>query len=120
MEKRSFAERIEELEQRKANTQKKAAQYDEQLKRLRKLDAEEKRKQRTHKLIVCGAELAALYNKVLELDEVLAVVNFLREQQRLGIFSLENGNLEEEQPRQEGEKTMVLDDGAIFNGMFNF
>lgn len=120
MEKRSFAERIEELEQKKEKAQKKATQYDGQLKRLRKQEVDEQRKQRTHKLIVCGAELAALYDRVLELDEVLAVVNFLREQQRLGIFSLENGNLEEEQQRQENEKTRDLDDGSIFNGMFNF
>ena len=120
MEKRSFAERIVELEQRKEKAQKMASQYDEQLKRLRKQEADEQRKQRTHKLIVCGAELAALFDRVLELDEVLTVVNFLREQQRLGIFSLGNEALEEEQPRQESEKMMDLDDGSIFNGMFNF
>lgn len=89
MSSKSLVDRVAEIREKREKIRKKLEQYDNQVKRLEKQAAEEERKQRTHNLIVCGAELAALFGRVLQKDEVLTVVNFLREQQQLGNFTLE-------------------------------
>ena len=86
---RPLADRIAEKRAQKERYDKKAEKCDEELKALLKKEAEETRKQRTHKLIVAGAELAALYGRTLEKDEILALVEFLRQQKNAGIFTLE-------------------------------
>ena len=117
---RPITERVAEVKKKREKTKKKLEQYDEQIKRLEKLDAEEKRKQRTHALVVCGAELAALFGKVLDKNEVLVVVNFLREQQNAGNFTLEKQKSEEtEEPRVPSENTQ-RNEGQPFGGFFNF
>lgn len=85
---RPITERVAEAKEKRQRMKKRLEQYDEEIKRLEKQEAEEARKRRTHLLIVCGAELAALYGKVLCEDEIHTVVNFLREQQTSGIFTL--------------------------------
>ena len=62
---RPITERVAEVKKKREKTKKKLEQYDEQIKRLEKQDADEKRRQRTHSLVVCGAELAALFGKIL-------------------------------------------------------
>lgn len=117
---RPHAERLAELQARREKAKQKAAQYDEQIKRLEKLAAEEERKRRTHALIVCGAEMAALFEKVLDQEEIYTVVNFLREQQELGNFTLEKTKTENvETIMEEAEKT---NDGTgdVFGGFFDF
>lgn len=117
---RPLTERVEEVKQKREKAQKKVAQYDEQLKRMEKQAVEEERKVRTHKLIVCGAELASLFEKVLELDEVYQVVNFLREQRELGAFTLAKSEISEtEKPREVIEKT-ESDEPKLYGGFFNF
>lgn len=117
---RPLAERVEEVKQKREKAQKKVDQYDEQIKRMEKQAVEEERKARTHKLIICGAELASLFEKVLELDEVYQVVNFLREQRELGIFALgENETTEAEEPGNAFEKT-ESDEPKLYGGFFNF
>ena len=70
--------------------------------------------------MVCGAELAALFGKVLNENEVLAVVNFLREQQNAGNFTLETQKTEvTEEPRMPSENTQG-NEGEPFGGLFNF
>lgn len=105
---RPITERVAEVKEKRQRMKKRLEQYDEEIKRLEKQEAEEARKHRTHMLIVCGAELAALYGKVLSEDEIHAVVNFLREQQTAGIFTLgisENSVTEnyQEQPIETNE-----------------
>lgn len=90
---RPLKERIAEKRAQKERYDKKAEKCDEELKALLKKEAEETRKQRTHKLIVAGAELAALYGRTLEKDEVLAVVEFLRRQKNTGVFTLEKAEI---------------------------
>lgn len=117
---RPHAERLAELQGRREKAKQKAAQYDEQIKRLEKLAAEEERKRRTHALIVCGAEMAALFEKVLDQEEIYTVVNFLREQQALGNFTLAKTETEElETSEEEPEKTKV-DFEDTFGGFFDF
>ena len=71
-------------------------------------------------LIVCGAEIAALYGKVLSEDEIHAVVNFLREQQNAGYFTLEKQKAEvTEESRVPSENTQG-NEGEPFGGLFNF
>ena len=95
-------------------------QYDEQIKRLEKIAAEEARKKRTHALVVCGAEIAALFEKVLDQDEIYAVVNFLREQQELGNFSLvQREKTKMEIDGEDLEKTRK-DGTVLYGGMFHF
>ena len=117
---RPITERVAEVKKKREKTKKKLEQYDEQIKRLEKQDADEKRRQRTHALVVCGAELAALFGKVLDKNEVLVVVNFLREQQNAGNFTLEKQKSEEtEEPRVPSENTQ-RNEGQPFGGFFNF
>lgn len=117
---RPITERVAAVKEKREKAKKKVEQYDEQIKRLEKLDAEEKRKQRTHALVVCGAELAALFGKVLDENEVLVVVNFLREQQNAGNFTLEKQITEVmEEPRVPSEKTQSNEEEP-FGGFFNF
>ena len=114
---RPITERVAEVKKKREKTKKKLEQYDEQIKRLEKQDADEKRRQRTQSLVVCGAELAALFGKILNENEVLTVVNFLREQQNAGHFTLEKQITEE--PREPSENTQG-NEGEPFGGLFNF
>ena len=117
---RPIIERVAEVKAKREKTRKKLEQYDEQIKRLEKQDADEKRRQRTHALVVCGAELAALFGKVLDENEILAVVNFLREQQNAGAFTLEKQkSAVAEEPREPSENTQSIE-GEPFGGLFNF
>jgi hypothetical protein len=120
MDARSHDERVADLQARRDKARKRAAQYDEQIKRLERKAAEEERKQRTHSLIVCGAEIAALFDKVLDQDEIYTVVNFLREQRDLGFFTLEKAEMAaKETDREEAEKRSD-DFGDLFGGFFDF
>lgn len=117
---RPYEERVAEVKAKREKAKKKVEQYDEQIKRLEKQDADEKRRQRTHALVVCGAELAALFGKVLNEEEILMVVNFLREQQNAGIFTLEKQKPKEtEEPREPEEKT-ERNESNLFGGFFDF
>ena len=114
----SVSKRVADVKAKRERTKKRLEQYNEEIKRLEKQEAEEARKYRTHMLIVCGAELAALYEKnLLEKDEIHAVVNFLREQQNAGNFTLETQKTEE--PREPSENTQG-NEGEPFGGLFNF
>lgn len=118
---RTTKERIAEVKAKRQRTMKRIGQYDEEIKQLEKKDAEEERKYRTHMLIVCGAELAALFQRsFLEKDEIHAVVNFLREQQNAGNFTLEKQKTEgTEEPREPSENTQSNKEEP-FGGLFNF
>ena len=117
---RPITERVATVQEKREKAKKKVEQYDEQIKRLEKLDAEEKRKQRTHALVVCGAELAALFGKVLDENEIFAVVNFLREQQNAGNFTLQKQKTEvTEEPRVPSENTQTNKE-ELFGGLFDF
>ena len=85
-----------------------------------KKEAEETRKQRTHKLIVAGAELAALYGRALEKDEVLALVEFLQQQQNAGIFTLEKTEATVAETTREPEAKTKTGNGDLFGDLFNF
>ena len=63
---RTTKERLAEVKAKRQRTKKRMEQYDEEIKQLEKKDAEETRKHRTHLLIVCGAELAALFGEPLK------------------------------------------------------
>lgn len=117
---RPHAERLAELQVRREKAKRKAAQYDEQIKRLEKLAAEEERKRRTHALIVCGAEIAALFEKVLDQDEVHTVVNFLREQRALGNFTLAKTETTEVETNEEKPEKTKVDFEDTFAGFFDF
>lgn len=116
---RPHAERLAELQLRREKAKQKAAQYDEQIKRLEKLAAEEERKRRTHALIVCGAEMAALFEKVLDQDEVHTVVNFLREQQALGNFTFAKTETAELVTNKEEPEKTKDDSEDPFAGFFD-
>ncbi len=117
---RPYEERVAEVKAKREKAKKRVKQYDEQLKRMEERDTEDKRKKRTHALVVCGAELAALFGKVLNEEEILTVVNFLREQQNAGIFTLEKQKPKEaEEPREPEEKT-ERNESTLFGGFFDF
>ena len=117
---RPITERVAEVKEKRQRMKKRLEQYDEEIKRLEKQEAEEARKRRTHLLIVCGAELAALYGKVLCENEIHTVVNFLREQQNAGTFTL--GTKEESTATKSQEQILETKrtDEDIFGEMFGF
>lgn len=118
---RTYKQRIEETKAKRTRAMKRVGQYDEEIKQLEKKDAEEERKYRTHMLIVCGAELAALFQRsYLGKDEIHTVVNFLREQQNAENFTLEKQKTEvTEEPREPSENTESNGEEP-FGGFFNF
>lgn len=91
MAEKSLSDRVAEKEAQLKKAMSKTERCKAELKRLKNRKESEERKERTHKLVVCGAEIASLYDgHVLELDEVHALVNFLREQKKRGIFTIPN------------------------------
>lgn len=117
---RPWEERVAEVKAKREKTRKKLDQYDEQIKRMEKQASDEARKKRTHALIVCGAELAALFGKVLDQDEVYAVVNFLREQRDLGTFTLGQKETQKEEATREQTREMDGTDEIFLNDFFSF
>lgn len=117
---RPWEERVAEVKAKREKAQKKIDQYDEQIKRMEKLASEEARKQRTHALIVCGAELAALFGKVLDTDEIYAVVNFLRVHRDLGTFALGQKETQNEEATREQTQETNGTDEIFLNDFFSF
>lgn len=117
----SVSKRVADVKAKRERAKKRLEQYNEEIKRLEKQEAEEARKYRTHMLIVCGAELAALYEKnLLEKDEIHAVVNFLREQQAAGVFTLRNTEEVTAEEPQELTEEMNGSNEDIFGELFGF
>ena len=94
-EPRSIEERVAEKEAQLEKVLKKADQYKAQIKQLEARKSEEERKKRTHKLIVCGAEIASIFGKPLEEDEVKQLSVFLKNQVETGAFLLSEDNKNE-------------------------
>ena len=111
-------ERVAEVKAKREKAKKKLDQYDEQIKRMEKQASDEVRRQRTHALIVCGAELAALFGKVLNTDEIHTVVNFLREQRDLGTFALVPKETKEENGAQRTAQEKEEIDENFLNELF--
>ena len=120
-EKRPYETRVQEKQEQLERTLRKAEQYKEQLKQMKLKQKEAERKERTHKLIVAGAELSALYNGVLEIEAVHMLINFLRVQKEHGVFDLTK---KEEQVKEEvmieQEENKKVEDDFFFDGMFDF
>lgn len=113
--------RVAEKEEQMRKAFEKAEQYKAQLKQLQIRKADEERKERTHKLIVCGAELAALYGRPLEAPEIKAMVDFLRQMKETGQFTVcnEENQTEAAEPVEiENLKPAEKDDGSHY--IFNF
>ena len=117
---RPYEERVAEVQRKRAKTAKRLAQYDEQLKDMEKKEKEEQRKRRTHSLIVCGAEIAALFDRALDQDEIYAVVNFLREQRDLGNFTFEKTESAAVEVIEETPEKTNDGFGDLFGGLFDF
>jgi hypothetical protein len=119
-EPKSWETRVAEKEAQLQRALRKAEQYKEQLKQLQTRKANEERKQRTHRLIVAGAELAALYGRVLDQDEVLAVVDFLRQQKDNGLFTLEKTETAVTEKAKEPELEAKTENAELYGGLFDF
>ena len=117
---RPYEERIAEVVAKRDKAQRRVDQCNEQLKDMEKKEKEEQRKRRTHSLIVCGAEIAALFDKVLDQDEIYTVVNFLREQRELGNFTLEKTEIAAVETIEEEPEKTKDDFRDLFGGFFDF
>ena len=118
---RSLEMRVQEKQEQLERTLKKAEKYKEQLKQLKSRAKTVEYKQRTHKLVVCGAQLAALFEHVLEEEEIYQVVNFLREQMKLGRFELVKKEMVvPEEPKIEQEEKKTIEEVWGFEDMFDF
>ena len=112
--------RVQEKQEQLERALKKAEKYKEQLKTLKARAKTEERKVRTHKLIMAGVQLSALFEHTLELEEIYQVVNYLREQMKLGKFELvKKENIVQEEPKIEQEEKTVEEVWG-FDGMFDF
>ena len=114
------SKRVADMKAKRERAKKRLEQYNEKIKRLEKQEAEEVRKRRTHLLIVCGAEIAALYGNPLEETEIHTLVNFLREQQNAGIFTLRKTEESAEEEPQEPIAETNGKDEDIFGELFGF
>ncbi len=111
-------DRVAEKEAQLQKTMDKAERCKAQLKKLKDRQDNEERKERTHKLIVCGAELAALYGHVLSKDEMSSLVDFLRSQKDAGIFTFsESGEAISQEPKEQNEKNEL---DSFFGDFFGF
>lgn len=115
-----ISQRVADMKEKREKTKKRLEQYNEKIKRLEKQEAEEARKRRTHLLIVCGAEIAALYGNPLEEDKIHILVNFLREQQNAGIFTLRKAEEAAAEEHQEPIAETNGKDEDIFGELFGF
>ena len=92
MSERDFETRIAEAEAKLQKAIEKAEKEKARLKQLQTKKADAERKERTHLLIVCGAEIAALYGgQHLNIEEIHAVVDYLKQQKESGAFSIRSG-----------------------------
>lgn len=121
MSKRSIEDRVQEQEQRLELIMKKLQQEKERLKQLRAKSEDEARKHRNHMLIVCGAEIASLYDfSFLEEDEICKVVKFLKESRNKGVFAIEKHQDEIEEKGEVIEETQEEIDESVFGTDFLF
>lgn len=121
MAKRSLEIRVAEKEKQLEEALAKVQQYKNQLRDLNNRKSSEERKKRTHQLIVCGAEIASLYDHTLTTDEVHSLVNFLREKREEGVFIIEETKHTELEKREEAkEEKKNQEDENRFGGMFKF
>lgn len=119
-ESRSLDERVNEKEAQLNKTLQKANQYKAQLKKLKARQSDEERRRRTHKLIVAGGALAAVYGKVLEEDEVAEVAEFLTQQMRSGIFMIGMPKVNTEEQNTRVEEYEKKNEDILFGGLFDF
>ena len=120
----TLSERVEEKERQLQKTIKKMEQLKEQVKQLKIRKAEDDRKTRTHNLIVCGAEIASLYGRVLNIDEVHMLLSHLRAEKENGVFDIvlddvQNLSSEDEMQEIENVKNESVISQDILD-MFNF
>lgn len=119
-ESRSLDERVTEKEAQLQKTLQKANQYKAQLKKLQARKADEDRRRRTHKLIVAGGALAAVYGKVLDEDEITEVTEFLKQQRDDGFFDVGMKKMKPEEPRTIPEENEKQNIDQLFGGFFSF
>lgn len=84
--KKSFEERIAELDSRAQNAFEKAKQYEAQKRNLEKRKKEEDRKKRTHRLIEIGAAVESLMDRPVQEGDELRLLNILKKQEANGRF----------------------------------
>ena len=83
---RSYEERILELERREQESIEKSKQYSAQAKALKKKQAEEERKKRTHRLCQIGGAVQSVLGRPIEEDEIEKLIAFLKKQEANGKF----------------------------------
>ena len=83
---KSFEERIAELDSRAQTAFEKAKQYEAQKRDLEKRKKAEDRKKRTHCLIEIGAAVESLMDRPVQEGDDLRLLNFLKKQEANGRF----------------------------------
>ena len=86
MAKRSFEERLEEIERQESRALKMVNQYKERRKALEKRQSDEKRKERTHRLIQIGGAAEKVLGRPFEEEDVDRFLRFLYVQEKNGKF----------------------------------
>lgn len=85
----SLEERIADRQRLRDKALEKAQQCSEQIKRLEKQKHEKERKERTHALILCGAYIAQVFQRILTEEEMKRVSDFLKKKIETGEFGMD-------------------------------
>jgi hypothetical protein len=83
---RSYEERILELELKEQETIEKSKRYSARAKELKRKQAEEERKKRTHRLCQIGGAVESVLGRAIEPEELPKLINFLNQQETNGKY----------------------------------
>jgi hypothetical protein len=84
--KKSYEERMQEMEHREKETLEKAKQYAAQRKELQKKHEAENRKKRTHRLCQIGGAVESVLGCAIEEEDIPKLIVFLNRQELNGRF----------------------------------
>lgn len=95
-QKKSYEERMEELEKKEQDSLKKAKQYSAQKKALDRQLKEIERKKRTHRLCQIGGAIESALGCVIEVEDIPKLIDFLNRQENNGGFFSKPMNKDDE------------------------
>ena len=84
--KKSFEERMLEMERREQESLEKAKQYAAQKKELKKRHDAEERKKRTHRLCQIGGAVESVLGNTIEEEDIPKLIAFLKKQETNGRY----------------------------------
>jgi hypothetical protein len=107
---RSYEERILELEIKEQETLEKSKRYSAKAKELKRKQAEEERKKRTHRLCQIGGAVESVLGRAIEPEELPKLIGFLQKQETNGKFfskAMRAEQIPEAEPEKIGDSLIL-------------